>query len=91
MTEGDKYHGYRPAQLRTLIQSGNWHHSKLNEALAWLDAQEERERSLIEASSAEQMRLTRQANQIARQARDAAIAALIVAIIGAIAAIIALF
>lgn len=58
-------------------------------AALWEKDQEDRAR--MEASSAEQIRLTLEANQIARQARNAARAALIVATVGSIAAIAALF
>ena len=55
------------------------------EAHEWLEELYDRR---IKRSSSEQMRLTLEANQIARQARNAARAALIVAIIGVAATIV---
>jgi len=78
------------AEVRYLIEFNSLHGPARAAAMRWLKARDQEERSRIEASSAEQMRLTREANQIAKQARNAAIAALIVATIGAIAAIVAL-
>lgn len=66
----DRYHGYKPGQLRTLIESGNWPHAKLNEALAWLDQQEE----------ADQAHAAKAAKEANRRERTAAIAAIVAAV-----------
>jgi len=86
------------AMVRLQMQAGNLTGSIRPAAFRWLiqrdkesvaAAQERLERN--DASTSEQIRLARTANQIAKHARNAAIAALIVATIGTIATIVGWF
>ncbi len=62
----------------------SWYGDTKEWAIEWVAQKDQERRSLNDASMAEQMRLARSANAIAKQARNAAIAALVVTIVAAI-------
>ena len=89
MEQSEKYRGYGPAQVRVLIASGKWPSGLTNEALAWLDAQDDLERVRSSASQAEQNLMARQARNAATEAATAAKIAILLAIISIIVALLA--
>jgi len=96
--EPEQFRGYTAAQLRVLMQSGQWPTAHTREAIEWLGGHERRELERNSASSTEQRLLARESNDIAleaktiaKQAKTVAFATLIVAIIGSAAAIAGLF
>ena len=70
-----------PEQVRLLLHGGGLSPSLTQMAARWLAEKDQARLERMDASSVEQIELTRQANQIARQARNAARAALAVATI----------
>jgi hypothetical protein len=95
VTDGDDSHdeylsSLSEEEIRYLAEN-MWSEPLRGRGLRWLQRRREEERSLSEASTSEQIRLARDANQIAKHARNAAIAALVVATIGTIATIIGWF